>query len=356
MPLRAYLDGKEIISIELNENQWKEIKQNIKSEKSILKLPCCNQTGFLRISRRGLKHFVHSKSNTSCNWKPESFEHLQAKIEIVEACKQNGWKAIPEFSESNWRADVLAIQGSKRIAFEVQWSNQTFEETKLRQDRYKVSNVRGCWFFRKVPEELLGFEANRETPAFRIFKDEVSNFMVQLKQREIPLKLFVGHLLQAHFKFCENISLNSQLVTIIFFPYHCWKCEKEQFLWTVYNRSFTIGCGRKMTFPFSNWDSDDIDKSPEIYQAVIQFLQTKEGKKMKIGKLKQRYSKTVKRSYLSHGCFYCDSIFGDIFLEHRKREAKHKLNSVKYKVKIDFQNIKQPQKHWCFSEKKQFCE
>ncbi|WGU68948.1 hypothetical protein QIU19_03395 [Capnocytophaga canimorsus] len=46
MPLRAYIDGKKIISIELNEDQWKEIKQNVKSEKSILRLPCCNQTGF----------------------------------------------------------------------------------------------------------------------------------------------------------------------------------------------------------------------------------------------------------------------------------------------------------------------
>ncbi|MFJ1426602.1 competence protein CoiA [Capnocytophaga canimorsus] len=365
MPLRAYIDGKEIISIELNEDQWKEIKQNIKSEKSILRLPCCNQIGFLRVSRRGLKHFVHSKSKTSCNWKPESPEHLRAKVEIMEACQENGWKAIPEYSESNWRADVLAIQNNKRIAFEVQWSKQTFEETKFRQDRYKASKVRGCWFFQKAPEELEAYledendkhhlRANKEIPAFRIFKGEDSNLMVQLKQSQINLKSFVGHLLKGHFKFCEHITLKSQEITLIFFRTRCWKCKKHQDCWTI-NRNLTTTCGQRINLGFSNWDDTDIDKSPEIYQAVKQFLQTERGKKLKIGELKRRYSKTVRRNYLSHGCVYCDSIFGDNFLEIEKEEAKHNPKNIKHKVKVVFKNVKQKQEHWCFSENKEFCE
>ena len=78
--------------------------------------------------------------------------------------------AIPEFSEADWRADVLAVQGGKRIAFEVQWSRQTYEETSLRQERYKASNVRGCWLFRIAPKEMLDYDktsvADKEIPAF----------------------------------------------------------------------------------------------------------------------------------------------------------------------------------------------
>lgn len=151
MPLRAYLNDREIVSIDLSDDEWAKLKTDIKSNKSVLTLPCCGQDGYLRISSKGLKHFVHSKSANLCDYASESPEHLRAKVAIMEACRENGWEAIPEFSEKDWRTDILAVQGQKRIAFEVQWSKQSYEETKYRQERYKESNVRGCWFFRIVP-------------------------------------------------------------------------------------------------------------------------------------------------------------------------------------------------------------
>ncbi|NTW18443.1 MAG: hypothetical protein HGA42_02055, partial [Nostocales cyanobacterium W4_Combined_metabat2_030] len=40
------------------------------------------------------------------------------------------------------------------------------------------SNVRGCWFFRTAPKELREYDehlkADKEIPAFKIFKDENS--------------------------------------------------------------------------------------------------------------------------------------------------------------------------------------
>jgi hypothetical protein len=45
MPLRAFLDNVEVISIDQNKEQWNDIKQRLKSKDSILKLPCCNEEG-----------------------------------------------------------------------------------------------------------------------------------------------------------------------------------------------------------------------------------------------------------------------------------------------------------------------
>ena len=184
MPLRAYIEDKEIVSIDLNDEEWSALKARLKAKKTVLILPCCGQEGFLRTSSKGLKHFVHLKSANPCDWKPESAEHLKAKVAIMEACREQGWNAIPEFSEADWRADVLAVQGGKRIAFEVQWSRQTYEATRLRQERYKASNVRGCWFFRIAPKEMSDYDktlvADKETPAFKIFKDENSNILAQV--------------------------------------------------------------------------------------------------------------------------------------------------------------------------------
>jgi hypothetical protein len=360
MPLRAYINNEEIISIDQTDEQWSELKKRLKTRNFVLTLPCCKQEGFLRKSNKGLKHFVHSKYDNVCDWKSESPEHLRAKIEIIEACRENRWEAIPEFSGTKWKADVLAIQGEKKIAFVVQWSKQTFEEILSRQDRYKESNVRVCWFFRAAPKELRnyggGLLANKEIPAFKIFKDEDSNIIAQLKQIQLPLKSLVDNLLKRKLKFCEHIRLKTeQDVTIAFFEVSCWKCGETQHCYTVGRDLLTV-CNQNFHLMGSMWESDDIDKNPQIYEAVQQFLKTESGKYLKVGELKKRYSNTVQHSYLSHGCFFCDSIFGDFYLNTEKLYARNGPNIVSYTVKISMEIEKEEEKHWCYSENRQFCE
>lgn len=360
MPLRAYINNEEIISIEQTDEQWKDLKKRLKDKKASLILPCCKQEGFLRTSSKGLKHFVHSKSGHVCDWESESPEQLRAKIEIIEACKENGWKAIPEYSETNWRADVLAIQNKKRIAFQIQWRQQTLEEIKSCQKKYIKSNVRGCWFFRSAPKELRNYDetliADKEIPAFKIFKDENSNIIAQLKQTQLPLKSLVDSLLKRKLKFCEHIRLKpKQEITIVFFKTNCWKCKKTQYCYTVEKNLQTV-CNQNFYIMSSMWDSDDIDKNPKIYEAVKQFLKSKNGEHIKVGQLKKRYSKTVRNNYLSHGCFYCDAIFGDFYLSTEKLNGQNALNSIRYKTEINLGTIKEEGQHWCFSENGQFCE
>jgi hypothetical protein len=360
MPLRAYIDNEEVISIDQTDEQWVELKKRLKSKESLLTLPCCRQEGFLRKSRNGLKHFVHLKSDKNCDWKPESAEHLKAKIEIIEACKLNGWKAIPEYSETNWIADVLAIKNDKRIAFEVQWSRQSYETTKFRQDRYKDSDVRGCWFFRTAPKELRNYDdsliADNDLPAFRIFKDENSNIISQLRQTQLPLRDLVDSLLKRKLRFCHHVRLKSnQEVTILFFQTSCWKCKKSQHCYTVEQNLLSV-CNQDFHIMGSMWDSDDIDKSPKIYDTVKRFIASDKEKNLKVGQLKKRYSKTVHDSYLSHGCFYCDAIFGDFYLNTEKMEGQNDPNSIRLKENIDLGTITEEEQHWCYSESRQFCD
>ncbi len=166
----------------------------------------------------------------------------------------------------------------------------------------------------------------------------------------------VGSLLKRQLKFCEQIRLKPQQeVTIVFFDTSCWKCHKPQHLWTVEQSLLTV-CNQDFYLMGSMWDGDDIDKSPKIYEAVKQFLKTNKGNRLKIGQLKNRYSKTVHGSYLSHGCFYCDAIFGDFHLTLEKMEGQIDPNSIRKKVEIDLGTIKEEGKHWCYSNNGQHCE
>jgi hypothetical protein len=104
------------------------------------------------------------------------------------------------------------------------------------------------------------------------------------------------------------------------------------------------------------WDSEDIDKSPRIQEAVQQFLKTENGRHLKIGALKNRYSKTVGHSYLSHGCFYCDAIFGDFYLKMDNFDSQNDPMNIRHIVKIDLGEMKEENPHWCYSENGEFCE
>ena len=50
MPLRAYIDNEEIISIDQTDEQWIELKKRLKAKECVLTLPCCRQEGSLRKS------------------------------------------------------------------------------------------------------------------------------------------------------------------------------------------------------------------------------------------------------------------------------------------------------------------
>ena len=361
MPLRAFINEIETISLDQNDERWLELKSLTKSKDIVVKLSCCNQNGYLRTSNTGLKHFVHSRSQNTCDWKPESPEHLKSKIEIIEACKESGWIAIPEFSEDNWRADVLAKRGDTRIAFEVQWSKQTFEETKFRQERYKKSHVRGCWFFKTAPKEMREYDephinADKHIPAFKIFKDENSKIMAQMNSEQLPLKSLVKNLLCRNLKICQKIRAKpKQEVELIFFETSCWKCHKPQHLWTVEQNLETL-CDLPYRSISYLWDSNNFDKSPAVYKAVKDFSKTVNGKSLKIGEIKNRYSKTLNENYLSHGCFYCNSIFGDYYVKTEKLHSYYNTNNVRIKIEIEIPVLRVDFEHWCFSENGEFCE
>ena len=154
MPLRALIDGKEIIAPFLDDSEWNSLKNDISSGSKQAILPCCQNLGFLRTSKLGTKHFVH-KRKSNCTWEPETKEHLEAKAAILIACKNAGFNASTEVSGPDWIADVLVTKGSLKIAFEVQLSYQNTLKTLERHDKYIRDGIICCWLFNKIPLELI---------------------------------------------------------------------------------------------------------------------------------------------------------------------------------------------------------
>ncbi len=343
MPLRAILDDKEIISINFTKEEWISLKNKIKKGSSSLILPCCKQKGFLRTSSKGLNHFVHSKNDLNCDWKPETPQHLKSKVEIIKACNKNGWQAIPEFSQNDWRADVLAIKSNSRIAFEVQWSKQKEEDTKFRQEKYRRDNVRGCWFFRTIPKELKSFNekplANKDLPLFKIHEDENEEIIVIFGDIKKSLYEFVDDLLSKKIKFCKQYRLlPEQNIEITFYEKTCWKCGKEQHSYII-NKEFKTCCKNDYNY----YRENEIYYHPKIIEFIEEILQSNEGKDIKFGGWFQ--------------CYYCNAEFGAHYLIGEKMDAKYQDNNITFKKNIEIgEIIIDNSNHWCYSENKDFCE
>jgi len=255
---------------------------------------------------------------------------------------------------------VLAVRNKKRIAFEVQWSRQTYEETKRRQEKYNQSNVRGCWFFRMPPIDLRNIDdslmAQKELPAFQIREDENLDIVAQLHRSEFPLRALVDKLLKGKLKFCEEIRLNpKQELTIVFFKTSCWRCKKEQFCFTVESNLHTV-CNQDYHLLASGWNSANIDKNPQVYSAVKEIITSNKERNIRVGTVKKRYSKTQYGKYLSHGCFYCDVIFDDYFLHDEKFEGLSNPQSLRFKKIVNLESKTSKHNHWCFSENGEFCQ
>jgi hypothetical protein len=366
MPLRAIINGENIIAPFLSEDEWLRLKNRIKEQNLVVELPCCRQIAFLRTSKYGIQHFVH-KERDNCTSAPETWQHLKAKQEIVLACKAAGYDAITEISGDGWRADTLATKGKQKIAFEVQWSPQNLAETEIRQQIYKNAEVRCCWFFKKMP---VGnhHPPRRDLPMFQILIDEDEPSKVILDGKEFLLSDFVELLLRGKIRFCERITAKSmQSFEFKFIKIPCWKCGA---LYDVYRilSHFETDCGRSLTYHnyLYNTDSElNFEFHPEINAAIKAYLENAYAGKLRtlnLAKTTKYYQKTSRDQLDAFQCPHCEALLGHKYLMEVYCRKSEEENAT---VQIVFANppsIREQDDyfgdlhgHWCYPDTGMFC-
>lgn len=359
MPLRAFLADRELLAPLMSDEEW----LNLEAQHPQVRMCCCDSTGYLRRSKLGTKHFVHRKDRI-CNWASETWKHLLAKTEIVRVCQQFSYDAKTEVSGSDWRADVLATKTDRgqliKLAFEVQWSPQTLEETVARQAKYQRDGIRCCWLFRQLPTSP-DFTC-QDLPMFRLWLDSNDTLMVNASTKTLTLSEFIAALLSRHFKFASHYRVRQiQQVKVVFFPVICWRCQQQHYLYYLPNLFYYSECGKELydlDFGYPYNDNFFIFR-PELIQAVKNFLKTEVGQTIRMGEIKKRYSKTVRRSYMSFGCPKCDAIFGDHFYFEAMSEASYGyIPTIEHEVQISLNSRLNLdlRPHWCYSTTGSFCD
>ncbi len=310
MPLRC-LDGQTSIhAFDLTPEAWKALADDNRRRRHLV-MPCCAASVALRTSRQGTQHFAH-KAIGACTTAPETEEHLRLKRIAVEVARDHGWAAETEVSHGvHWRADVMATKGEAKVAIEIQWSQQTDEETLRRQARYAAFGVRGIWLLRQ-----RSFARDSALPAARVcLEDGAFQALVPagFDDQRLDVQDFVGAALtgRLHYglplNFPARIALNAGAL-------FCWKCGAE----TPILSSIAIAYGPH----HHRFSVADFTELPELFAIVRGRLPEDAG----LGIIKARFSRTQERAYLSNGCAHCDALIGE-FHEHEAWDSERVIAS-----------------------------
>ena len=339
MGFLSIIENKEIYSFMLNDEQWTRLKDKYKTLS--ISMPCCQTAAIPKKNKLGTQFFAHHPSS-SCRFSTgESREHQLCKYLILRYLHENGWTVIPEFrgqtpDGETWIADIYAEKNKAKIVIEIQWSYQSIEETKRRQEKYINSGVRAIWFMRTTPKnkwDVLDYQSY-ELPIFSIwldkethqliasgaFKNWDSSDLVEVEFIHFFKELMSGtvqHSLKPNSSRFLQLALNT--VT-------CWKCKQSTN--TIMEINYFIHYGENLT-KIARLNIEQLSQAHSELLNHPHLLQQYE-----YGFIIKRFSKTHGETYLSNGCFHCDSLQG-AFFSYKERDITKMLYSKFIEVKLD---------------------
>lgn len=310
-------------------------------------------------------------------------EHNIIQDEILAACHDLGLQARREYSGGDWMADVLVVHEGKKFAFEIQLAPQSLEKTMKRQAKYIRDGIVGCWLFLKPPKlsaeipDLPLFQVTKtasssfvvsavrlgDVPVFEATDPlEIPRFTVSLDRHwELPLRDFVGAFLSGRIRFSPVIrALPKQRIQLVFFEMACWGCKATNHVYYVDfdSRAFRTACGASIEPVEGIPGSSRAEFRPEIIRFVMELVKSEQGRHLKIGEIKKRFSRTTQCSYISFGCYRCDRIFGDWFVTDAMLEAAYGygvVDRIECEIRLE-EEIELPVPHWCYPGEFPFCD
>lgn len=332
-------DNKTIYGFQYDLKDWIALKEN---KESVFEMTCCGNQAILKTSKLGTQFFAHKvkPKHTNCSTGGESAEHIHIKYLVMKELDKNGWAVEVEKrgatpSGEEWIADIYAEKGKAKIAIEVQWSPQTFIETRRRQEKYAQSGVRCAWLLRsgsmKARDAIVGDYAysTKDMPVFSIYKNkrqDEQTYVVYnvnklktdsyepLEPISLELEDFIKSLVSSKIKFTKKYSPVKRLYLKII-KQNCWnrRCGGTTKIVTrMYFKEIVFGI--EIEYLFQSEAIDDCDEQ------ILKALNSQLAKAYNFAPLRRRYSKTVGGSYVANSCIHCDALMGKHFIGYYNDE------------------------------------
>lgn len=196
----ARVDDIVIIATAVPLTDWIELQRRVQAGIASVVMPFCSCRGHLATSAIGTQFFRHYAGQSDCEYATagESDGHLFAKNQAAAGARDAGWSATVEAASSpsaakSWRADVLAECKDRRVALEIQHSQQSAGQYLRRHKSYEATNVESLWFIHEDPAGQQRLNGMVRAFGIVIGFDHVNVVGLGLDgDLEIPLREFVA--------------------------------------------------------------------------------------------------------------------------------------------------------------------
>lgn len=314
MPLLGLVDGVRTVSSLLTAGEWDALKADVRRKRRRVELPC-GSAGHAKTSRLGTQYFAHNAGGDGCS-AGEGAEHLLAKSIIIQAAREAGWEAEPEYRGEGWIADVLVTRGTARVVFEVQWSPQAPEEFIARQQRYADEGIRCAWFARRPTGLTL---PSRNVPIFGLDVRE-GQAHTTIGSTAMPLADAVIRLLTGRIQFRDYLANGESSETeLAFHLTDCYRCHKKFVVWNVRGGTVTGACGLTLPSHVADremWAHSRPESDPTVVETAQVVAKANGWTPARIG---LRYTQTSDSRYMAFICPHCNATSGDFFLQEQFR-------------------------------------
>lgn len=170
--LRAEYDGRTVVSTELGDDEWAELRRSARNRADARLLSPITHDPMMCVEHEsGLRFFRVFKGGNSGVGADESEHHIRMKSTAYTTAKRLGFEATVEqpADDGSWIADVMVKRpGARPLAIEIQWSKQSSDEFRRRTDRYSAAGIDCIWLdagidYRTVERDCWGGRADAET-------------------------------------------------------------------------------------------------------------------------------------------------------------------------------------------------
>lgn len=220
---------------------------------------------------------------------------------ILSVCKDMELPVKTKVKTDNWKADIVVDYKNYKVAFNVCKNPRNIEETYTTMRKERVC---GCWLV--LPGKNNRISLNK-FPCFPIEYgyEGVQILLSQVWEEKATLLLsdFISSLIQGKIRYAETMKV--KYVDVRFYKIDCWKCGRTNDAYFVYKTISEDGIEMEGGIDSFN---------QTLIKGIRKFVEEHPEMNIVLGEIKQRHSKTVNDSYMSFGCKYCDSLFGNFFI------------------------------------------
>lgn len=258
---------------------------------------------------------------------------------ILNVCKAKGWHFEENVKTTEWKADIIVDYGNYKVAFNICKMPRRVKEI---YQAMRSERVCGCWLL--LPSKSTTV-LEEKLPCFHLTE---RGHVILMKShmgltKELSLSDFTQSIIEGRIRWANEMTVHH--ADLCFFQKDCWKCRAKNHVYFIHRLYSEEGI--EVCYLERRDEQNDLTFNPHVIKAIQNYITEHPDLGIKMGTINFRYSRTSNRTYMSFGCYRCDSLFGENIINNTILEYCYCADELlQIKIDISKANLVFPARCW----------